>query len=692
MTRSGRKSDSSFEGKHVQPPYSPSHGLSPDALGMQSWDISEDSPSPDGLEDPFEYHLRPTPQPQPQQRRRRRSQRRSIPGTGFLKSWQFWAVSGVIVSTSVAGFAAALLFRLPGLPNCPAIFWPTASASLRLYCAQVAADKQTIEDLLTAIALVQDLPPDHPLRSEIDQYLELWSVDILNLAEDSFQAGDLQKAIDTARKIPAQVSSADQVTERIDRWQSIWSEAESIYKKAENELRQQNFRQAFTLAVQLTDVDNEYWATTQYQKLSDQITSARRDGGKLDQARAKARQGGVENLLAAIKIAKEIPKTSYVYGEAQKAVREFIDEMYNLAIDTLDRGYSSDAIAIAKQIPTEGSMQKKVDDFLILAQAVAQAGQGDRPSLENAIQQVRQLASDSPLYGKAQQLISRWELEVQDVTRLNWARQLAGPGTIGDLSAAIAEARLIPSTNPRGDEAQAAIRQWTRQIQVMEDRPYLDQAERIAAPGDVLSLQRAITEAQNIRSGRPLYDEARERIQEWTRRVERTQDQPILNEARALANSGNLTGAIATAEQIRSGRTLYDEAQTDVKRWRDQIQGQRYLQDAYRSANFGNVSGLAEAIRIAAQVPSGSSARSEANRMRDTWSQELLRQANTAANYSLREAIAIAEQIPSGTSAYESAQMRLRDWDAQLAPPPAPAPTSTPDGLAEPPSPPPISP
>jgi hypothetical protein len=104
----------------------------------------------------------------------------------FFQSWQFWIILTLLLVTGTGGLAIALLLKLPALPNCPSIFWPTASGSLRLYCAQLAAKKQTVKDLLEAIALVNSLPADHPLRPEINRQIEEWSADILNLAEQTF--------------------------------------------------------------------------------------------------------------------------------------------------------------------------------------------------------------------------------------------------------------------------------------------------------------------------------------------------------------------------------------------------------------------------------------------------------------------------------------------------------------------------
>ncbi|WP_156120595.1 hypothetical protein [Neosynechococcus sphagnicola] len=77
-------------------------------------------------------------------------------------NWITLTSLGILVSGGVGLLAVALLLKLPALPNCPAIFWPMASASMRLYCAQVAANKQTVADLLEAISLVNSLPADHP--------------------------------------------------------------------------------------------------------------------------------------------------------------------------------------------------------------------------------------------------------------------------------------------------------------------------------------------------------------------------------------------------------------------------------------------------------------------------------------------------------------------------------------------------
>jgi hypothetical protein len=296
----------------------------------------------------------------------------------WSRNWVLWTALGGLISGSMGFIAVAMLLKLPSSPNCPAIFWPMASASVRLHCAQVAANKQTVDDLLEAIALVKALPNNHPLREEINRFLEQWSLDILNLGENAFQAGKLESAISIARKIPQDV--ADQSVEKqIERWRSLWAEAEAIYQAAEAQLPGQRWHQAFMNAVRLLNVGNEYWATTKYEELKNRIETAREDASKLAKAQELGKTGRVANLLAAIKLAESIGSNSYIYQDAQDAIPEFGQKMLDLAQAALDRRDASEAIEIAEQIPESTKLQSEAKDFLTLAEAWQSAWIGSIP-------------------------------------------------------------------------------------------------------------------------------------------------------------------------------------------------------------------------------------------------------------------------------------------------------------------------
>jgi hypothetical protein len=150
------------------------------------------------------------------------------------------------------------------------------------------------------------------------------------------------------------------------------------------------------------------------------------------------------------------------------------------------------------------------------------------------------------------------------------------------------------------------------------------------------------------------------------------QDRPVLDRARQLANSGNLPAAISAAEPIAAGRALSREAQGDLRDWRNQLQGQAQLQQAYQAASGNTPAALMSAIRIARQIPEGNSARGEADRMVESWSLSLLQAAQSQAAYDLPGAIATVENIPAGTTAYATAQSLLQEWRSRSSRPEVP--------------------
>ena len=238
------------------------------------------------------------------------------------RNWQFWSIMLLVGVIGVGTYSAAQLFFLPDAPNCPAIFLPTASASMRLYCAQMLADKRNVEDLLKAIALVDSLPSDHPLRPEINRNINNWSDEILKLSEETFQNGNLTKAIETAKRIPANTTAHQAVEKQIKSWQTTWAKAEKIYHDAEADMSRNDLRQAFLTATRLLSVGNTYWETTKYQQLSQLITDTRVDGGKLDKAKGMLEDGSLESVQAALKLVGEIKPQSHLYKEATGFIGE----------------------------------------------------------------------------------------------------------------------------------------------------------------------------------------------------------------------------------------------------------------------------------------------------------------------------------------------------------------------------------
>lgn len=599
-----------------------------------------------------------------------RQQAQAHPRRKWLWFWQLWLLlmmGGVI---GVGSTAFINLTRLPQKQDCDRIFQPLVSASLRLYCAQVSANAQTQAGLLTAIELVDALPVDHPLRSSANRYIKAWTFDLIILAEDQFNAGELGPALATLRKIPVERLPCDQeaciqteVKSWQEEWQNIWSNAEEIYRSAENALIDQDWDEAAAIGAKLLAVDNRYWRDTRYAELKEQIQQLRDTNHNLAQAKELAEKGGASNLAQAIQLASQTESSSKLYAIAQAQIAKFSRQMLDLAKDVLEAENLSEALDIVNQIPEAAGLEDEVKDFTTLANLEAKTWSGKIVDLEAAIQEARTIEAGRPLYPKAQQEINGWRQEIADIKHLQRARELAVDGEIVDLMAAIAEVSLIPKGNPRGSEAQNLIATWTDKIQVLEDGPYLTRAEQLAGAGTIVGYQAAISELRQIGRGRALYTEAQAQIDEWQIQLERIQDQPYLDEAIALASIGNYPAAISVAQQIQPGRALYWQAQSEIDTWRLQIQAEASLRQAQGlSANPDDPDSLAAAIRAAERVPSETPQWSEASADIERWSQQLLQIAQERANYDLFGAIEVANRIPANTAAYWEAQPYLQAW------------------------------
>lgn len=595
-------------------------------------------------------------------------------------TWKVWAALFVVVFGGVGFLATWQLLNMQKSPNCPKIFWPIASASLRLYCAQLSADSRTVAGLLEAIALVEALPDDHPLRSQVNQQVEEWARDILNLAEKDYQAGNLQQAIAKARQIPNNMAVAAIIEERIAKWQGTWTEGNEILSKLEENLRASNWNQSFRLAVDLLNLNNEYWATVKYNEALAKITVAREDSSKLDNAFNLFARGGLDNWFKVIEEARKIQASSYAYQEAEKLIGKTEDKLQEYAERLIERKQWQALRDLANQTPKDLKIKEDVTDWSLLSEAALDAEAGTVEGLEAAILGLEQIDASRPLHQTALAMRERWQLQVQDIRILSEARDLAQAGTIEQYSAAIAKAGEVPRNNPLWSQAQQEIGSWNRQIQLIEDRPILERAREIALPGDINSLGNAIIQARAIAKNRALYRDAQGEIRDWQGRIERMEDQPILDQAQALANLKDYSTAIETANQIPPGRALSAEASQNIRRWRRELRARQNLQQANQLAATGTAEGLTRAIALVTNISTKTDAGVQRTELLERWSYQLLSLATDQANNGrYLEAISLAESVSPESTAYSSARSQIQGWRNILQPPaPPPIVESTP--------------
>ena len=589
--------------------------------------------------------------------------------TPWWKRWQLWGILLVLCSGGVGYGATTLLLKLPKTQSCSKVFWPIASASVRLYCAQTAAEDKDVDGLLSAINLVAVLPQNHPLRPEIDRNIDRWATSILEIGEAEFQAGNLKRAIATAKEIPKNVSAKELVDEKIADWREVWTKGEETYQKVEDKLREADWNGAFTWAVRLTDSSNQYWATTKYEESINSINVAQEENASLNKAQTQVASGSIDDLISAIDKADNIKPNSYTYKQARQILTEAKGKLVANIEQLIEQEDWRELLQVTARIPRSLKLEKRNRDWLILANAGTSAQLDTVFGIEEAIEEVQKLERNSEYYRLGQKLTRRWTLEIDDVGHLAKARELARVETIANYNKAISEAGLIPDGNPRYAEARREIDRWRGKIQIIEDRPILNRARELSYGNNTNAWRRALAEVSLISSNSPLYGEAQGYAQTWRANIQRVEDRPILDEAESFVSVNNYPAAIETAKRIGSGRALYSEAQSRIAVWQQEIDGQAYYEKATEIALEGTPESLARAIRTARQASTNSSVGSQVIRDVNDWAAQILAIARQTSDSSLARAIAIAEQVPSGTTSYTPAQKEIEFWQIQLNPP-----------------------
>jgi hypothetical protein len=583
--------------------------------------------------------------------------------------WQIWGVLLVLCSGGIGYAATSMLLKLPETQSCSKVFWPIASAAVRLYCAQNAAEDKSVDGLLEAIDLVAVLPRNHPLKPEIDRNIKKWAMSILEVGEEQFQQGNLTEAIATAKQIPKNVEAHKLVKEKIADWQEIWSDGEETYAQLEQRLREAKWNEAFSWAVRLTESRNSYWATTKYEESINKINIAQEENAAVGKAQTQLSNGKIDDILLAIDKVDNIDKNSYAYEQAQKIISEGKGKLLENIEQLIETENWKELLQVTNRIPYSLGWNNRIREWNILASAGSSANLDTVLGIEEAIEEAEKIEPNSTYYQTARQLMKRWTLEIEDVRHLTEARELARVGTVENLQQAIAEANLIPASNPRYSEALREIKQWRSKIQIIEDQPILDRAQELAYGNNPNAWRRAIAELKLINSSSPLYGEAQNYSRTWQANIERTEDQPILDRAIAFADVKNYQAAISEARRIGSGRALSGDAEEKISLWEQEIKAEAYMKEANALSNLGTPEALSRAIAVAREVASTSSLRSQVVNDVAGWSWEILELAQEASNTSLSRALTIAEQVPSGTPAYGEAQIQMQTWRETLNPP-----------------------
>jgi hypothetical protein len=559
----------------------------------------------------------------------------------------FWAILIVTIGgTGVSSYL--LLIAVPPTPNCRGIA-ALASDGERLYCAQVAAESRELPKLLAAVNLVKGWTDNQPLYGESQKLLKNWSEDLFKIATKQLNGGDMEQAISTLKIIPPNSPNYDKTQALLAKWSAQSQDSGNIDVKFEQAMKNGDWNAAFGMLQQVQRMKGTYWNTHKHQLMSVKLVREQ-DGWDRLQTAKNALEGKEENgytvgakrpdlahkkdskvpevplptqpqpIVKAMEIANQIDPKTYVYHQGQELRNTWSKQLVHLAIEKYKAQSFNEATEIAGKVPKDVSVYPEAQDWVKLNQATVAGGKQNVLSLVDAIAQVKKIPKTSSIYPLAHGKQANWQVLLKQQTQLQWAKTIGQFQQPVMLGIAINTAKQIPATSPAGQAVQTEIASWHRQIQTVDNRAILAKAQHLVASGTSLAnLKTAVTLASKIRKDLPMGEEATAAVSEWNERIQTIEDRPILDRALALADSGHLAQAISVADRITPGRSLYHNAQTNVRQWYLDLQDIQDRQTLNRAIGTYRQGNIAEAIQIAGTIGSRSSSYGDARGYMTDW-------------------------------------------------------------------------
>ena len=539
---------------------------------------------------------------------------------------------GILGGTGVT--AVVWLVTLPPPPDCAHPDKLTLDGE-RLYCARESARSGELPKLIAGLDLVKHWDKEHPLQSEAQKLQEEWSAQLLRIARGKVMQSDLKGAIAIISHIPKSTKTYAAAQESLAYWNKQWKAGEAVVAKVHASMKQQKWDNAYQQMRLLDDFSQDYWRITRAGQLAQQLGAERQAWQVYNQAKKVAEDGTGAHLNQAIVLSQKVPPQTFAGADAKVQVQKWSQALLAMGISKWLHGDTTTAVTLLR-LPDDIQPRPEIADLLHFGSAYRLAGQVSSrwlPSLSQiwdmteAIAAIQQIKPDSVFYGQSKLHQQSWQAQLQDMVQLQYATAVASLGQRSSLQLAIAQAKEVGADRPRRGQAQTLISFWGDEVERLEDQPYLSQAEAIAKSDKIPDLKAAIAVVSQIAKGRSLRGRSQDLIATWRDRIQTIEDQPMLDQAIALAGQGDLANAIDHAVTIQEGRALYAKAQGLVSDWRAQqivnaqIAADRPILDrAMAQAESGD---LSLAISTASQISPGRVLYNQARESIDRWRRAL---------------------------------------------------------------------
>ncbi len=535
-----------------------------------------------------------------------------------------------MVTSGVVGiWALSLLTRIPPLPECDEVT-TSSTESDRLICAQTELRAGSAKNLIQAVKLTASFPETHLLYSDAQPVLIEASERLLAKATEKMHQGDLATAVEWASQIPIDTPLREQAQAAIWNWQQEWKQGEAIANEIPQAIAAKDWSTAEARLQDLKLLTSDFWLGKRYDQLLAAKELEQKAWAQIDQARALANTGEPENIGQALVIAQKVNLTSQAWKDAQEDINRWGQNMLLYSFQRWELGDVEGAIAAAQKLPPDPNLAPEAQDLIRFSHAKRLADSVPKNTsnlshlfkLMEAIHAAEQIPPESTFYKASQEFVKIWYAELEDLRVLQFANSVASLRQGWSYNYASQLAWTVGADRPRRIQAQTFIASWEDEIERIEDRPILRHAQALARRSTIPALQAAIAEAKKIALGRALRIEAQTQIAAWLDQIEIIQDQPILNEASALATENKLKEAIAAAQKIPNDRALFDQAQTMIKDWTRTLQIEEDSPLLERAKSLAYQGSLTEAINTAAQIGPGRALHGEAQNLIDSWEAE----------------------------------------------------------------------
>jgi len=539
------------------------------------------------------------------------------------------------ILTGVTGVGAGAFWRLlslPPLPTCKTID-ATVEESDRLYCAEQAIRAGEPGALLAGLRLVKTWPTDSPLFTRAQGLAAEWSDALLTVARISAEKDKLEEAITLAKTIPVNVPIYDEARQAIATWETLKNRAKTTEEKAIQALKRQQWYAAERQIALLADIGGGKNVQRSLQ-LKQRLKNERLAYLKLQPVRHFIKAGrfaDMETVNRMVQRAQQIPPDSYVRALANREVDRIVAGVNKIVSQRLANQDFAGAVAIASAFPKTVAAPTLVRDILAYQQAapLRQATLTNQSISQRLFQlwavlpQLQRIQSNSLVYPKVKELLPTLQNQMQDLTRLHAATAVASKKESPSFQQAIQMAAAVQPNRPYRVFAQSLIARWQKDLQYVQDRPILQQAEARAATTTIAGLQEGIQIARKIAPNRVLRADAEAAIARWTRLIQIQEDRPILQQAQAQAQQGNLKPAIQLASKIGPNRALSPQATTVIQRWTGLIQMAEDRPVLTRARTLAARGSLGGAINVASQIAPGRALYGEARSAIAQWAGQI---------------------------------------------------------------------